>query len=92
MKRNHRVNTSTLPPLTPALPESAFSMEQQRQIDGLRATLESLERRYNDQEKFVKTLKPLRTEVLALREVIRDMGAPLRPSRLSRPAQKGKGL
>lgn len=63
MKRNHRVNTSTLPPLTPALPPSEFSMEQQRQIDGLRAALQSLEGRYNKQEKFVRTLKPLIDEV-----------------------------
>jgi len=67
-------------------------MEQQRQIDGLRATLESLERRYNSQEKFVRELKPIRDEVRAMREAIRDMGAPLKPSRLNRPAKKGKGL
>ncbi len=38
-------------------------MEQQRQIDGLRAALQSLEGRYNKQEKFVRTLKPLIDEV-----------------------------
>ncbi len=91
MKIKSPRNFATLPPLTPALPPSEFSMEQQRQIDGLRATLESLERRYNDQEKFIKTLKPLRREVLLLREAIYDMG-PLKPSRLNRPAQKGEGL
>ncbi len=90
MQRNHRVNNATLPPLTPNsnLPESAFSMEQQRQIDGLRATLESLERRYNSQEKFVRTLKPLIDEVRLMREAIRDMG-PLKPSQMRRPAKRG---
>jgi len=88
MKRNCRINNATLPPLTPALPPSEFSIEQQRQIDGLRATLASLERRYNSQEKFVKTLKPLRDEVRRMREAIREMG-PLKPSQLTRPAKRG---
>lgn len=91
MQRKHRVNTSTLPPLTPSLPPSEFSMEQQRQIDGLRATLVSLESRYNKQEKFVKELLPLIDQVRRMRSAIRDMG-PLRPSALTRPARKGAGL
>lgn len=89
MKIKPRRNLATLPPLTPALPESAFSMEQQHQIDGLRATLESLERRYNSQERFVRTLKK---EVQVMHESIAQMRAPLTPSHLDRPARKGQGL
>jgi len=84
MRNPRKPTTPNLAPLTPQSSSDgapAFSMEQQRQIDGLRTTLESLESRYNKQERFVKQLK---SEVQTMRDAISTMGAPLRPTPLDR--------
>jgi hypothetical protein len=86
MKRNHRVNTSTLPPLTPDQQPYKF---QSAQLASLETRLNGQQKRIEDQENFIARL--LR-ELHTLRVAISDMGAPLKPGRLGRQAQKGKGL